>query len=298
VRVFFRGTFGLLVSTAFITSCGRVGVDDGPSDAAPDGDAASTAKSRLLGWIHLSQQHFTTDGPPMDANAVFYEVQLVPHTPSACDDYELSGCEIAPECTAPPPMDAGAPPMPRLQSAGDLRVVNLSAPSVEPLVLRPRTGGGAYDGYYEERHSLFSFGNGDTLEVIATGGEVTAFRHDLVVTGDAEVQSPRCTGKTCPPVHLAADYVVEWKPIAVGDVRLNLFGYTGTAPNVGIHCRFPASTGVGRIPREALSKLPLGTTRGHFSVSTHNETEFESGAWTMTFATTAWSLEGDVDISE
>ncbi len=171
--------------------------------------------------------------------------------------------------------DAGTPTAPH---AGQ---IDVSGAMVE-LTISP-----GMDGTYPPATGTAQlYAGGESLNVIAAGGDVPAFEATVTAPGSVDVTSPSLTGGLL-MIDRSMDFPVAWtEGMAVGNVIVRFSGFEmmsdGGSRNVSLGCSFEGSSGMGTVPASALGNLPGGGASGAFSVETSMSTDVMAGGWLVT----------------
>ncbi|HEY8038400.1 MAG TPA: hypothetical protein VIF15_01345 [Polyangiaceae bacterium] len=279
---------------------GGLGADGSPgADAGPRADAAALANDggdsgstvtpeasvpidpSLRGQISIFDDTTYGGGQPEfvtgQLSASFSQI-VVPGTPCVPAPTTVGPCTVGVVCST-----GGQ------QNAAGAGAITLTGPLTPPTTL---TDPGSHPYAEVDRPHISLFGDGETLQISATGGTVPAFSASLVAPTIATVVSPAMPDIESSNLLVlsgAADLTLAWTHGGAGQVGVLLAGGTGST-STWASCAFTASAGSGTVPQAVIQTM---ASPGMLYVGVSNDTVVDSGGWGITINAGTWATLPD-----
>lgn len=228
---------GVLVAATMMAAvgCGSEG----------DGVSSTTAKVGEVN-VYFVPASLTGEDGAGGVAAFFFDVSGLPE----CSTRMVAGCSVA-RCPSAAPRGILTP-----VSAGTITVAGGSG---DPMLLDP----GRDNGYDFEDWKPGRFQAGDRVTVIASGGDVPAFRGEVRLIRGMERQLPS-TFKF--EIDRGRELALDW-PAVTGDATVDVEIVQMAVPEtISLVCSLPVAGGKGRVPAAALRELE--TTSGGAPITT------------------------------
>jgi hypothetical protein len=147
----------------------------------------------------------------------------------------------------------------------------------------------AYAPYFDATTPAWSAGQ--MITIAAAGGTVPAFTAMLAAPTTITLSSPAVDAAAPGLVPFTIDrstpLALAWSGGTVGNLIITINGPEGATSTTldNISCTFPAASGSGSVPVEALMRLPAGTQGAALGLSAADTTVVTAGAYAVTLTT-------------
>jgi hypothetical protein len=262
----------ILAALVFMTCAGcSNGLSHGLAGGGVDtdgGDAGAT--SPQSGYVFGATGSFQSGGNQVfesTFSAGFADTTATPSS-TTCTTKAFGAC-IASTCTLGPGLDAGLGTHPH---AGIISVQGTN----RPVALAPGPNG-AYLPFQDTTQVLWR--GGETISISALGGDVRAFRSDLVAPAQPTIVTPALpTGDQPLVVPKASNLSVSWTGVSSGTIAVTLARSPSAIAYATVTCELDAIRGSGSLPAEALQVIASGGG-GTYAFSARNAASVAAGAY-------------------